>query len=45
MSTMVAEYFRGTAVAWYRFDTLQEAEDFITRQGEEPGVEWTVVEE
>ncbi len=41
-TTVVEEFFRGALAAMYQFETEQEARDFVTRQGEEPGVEWVI---
>jgi hypothetical protein len=40
----VVEYYYGVQFKSYRFETRDECVDYIDRQGNEPGVEYTIVE-
>lgn len=40
--TVVEEFYMGRLAAMYQFETEQEARDFVSRQHDEPGVEWVV---
>lgn len=42
-SVEVLEYYRGTLQKTLWFETDNEAYDYISRQGDEPGVEWVVL--
>lgn len=39
----VHEYFMGKPGPIKQFETLDEAHAFISKQGDEPGVEWLVI--
>lgn len=41
----VEEYFRGKIQRSTTFETMDEALDFVSRQGDEPGVEWRYLRE
>lgn len=38
----VAEWYRGAFVRLRWFETADEARDYVSRQGDEPGVEWVI---